>query len=295
MLSSTRFNSQSFKICLVACLAALVLALSIQANAADCNAIKKNVKNERSLLKRKSLLAEGIKICPNDPVINFMYGYSLERLRKYEEALRYYIIASALDKNYAKAFCGIGDIHMDLGNFDSAVVAYQKGLALDGKNKRTINSMELARTKLKAQSGSKVSSRDSVKVIKDSRLQVTGAGSVEATILRMWILFSNESAELSEAAEDQLSLVVGRSLLSPALEGARFEVAGHTDARGSSKANIEISRRRAQTVKDYLVDNFNIDPERLQVVSYGDTRPVMPNNSLENRRMNRRVEFRRLK
>ena len=274
---------------------ALGLALPGQANAADCNAISKNVKNERSLLKRNSLLAEAVKSCPDDPGINFMYGYSQERLRKYEQALKYYILATSLDGNYAKAYCGMGDIYMVLGNVASAVTAYDKGIALDGNNKRTVHSLELARIKLKAQSGGAISSDDFVNVMKNSKPRTTTAGSVEGPLLRMLITFPNSSAELTDAAKDQLSLVVGRALLSPALEDAYFEVAGHTDSIGNAEVNIEMSRKRSQAVKDYLVENFNINPERLQVAYYGGTRPIMPNDTKQGRSMNRRVEFKRLK
>ncbi|HIJ78656.1 MAG: OmpA family protein [Desulfobulbaceae bacterium] len=259
-------------------------------------AVRQTIKSERNLLKRKDLLVEAIKVCPKDPVVNFMYGYSLERLRKYEDALNHYLIAAELDKNYADAFSGMGDIYMVLGNVDSAVAAYEKGLALDGKDKRTARSLELAQIKLKAQSGGAIKANDFVNVMKNSKTPAENAiGSVEGPLLRMLIIFPDESAELSDDAKDQLSLVVGRALLSPALADAHFEIGGHTDAGGNSKANMEMSRGRAQAVKDYLVDNFNINPERLQVAAYGDSRPVMPNDSSANRNMNRRVEFKRLK
>jgi OOP family OmpA-OmpF porin len=111
----------------------------------------------------------------------------------------------------------------------------------------------------------------------------------------MLIIFPKDSAELTEEAMDRLSLVVGRGLLSPGLKDSRFEVAGHTDDNGSNEANMEISRKRAVAVKSYLVENFKIEPSRLQVASYGHTRPVAPNTTPENRRMNRRVEFKRIK
>ncbi|BDQ02173.1 OmpA family protein [Ignavibacterium sp.] len=71
------------------------------------------------------------------------------------------------------------------------------------------------------------------------------------------------------------------------------EISGHTDNVGSRKSNIELSIRRAKAVKDWLVKR-GIEPERIQTKGYGPDRPVAPNNSEENKRKNRRIEFLRL-
>lgn len=71
------------------------------------------------------------------------------------------------------------------------------------------------------------------------------------------------------------------------------EISGHTDNVGSRKSNIELSIRRANAVKDWLVKR-GIEPERIQTKGYGPDRPVAPNNSEENKRKNRRIEFLRL-
>ncbi len=263
--------------------------------AADCKALRQTVKKERNLIKRRNLLAEATQQCPDDAVMNFMYGYSLERLRKYDAALKYYIIASGLDKKYAKPFFGMADIYMIMGDVTSAVAAYEKGMSLDPKNKRAKKSLNLARIKLKAQTGGTISSDDFVTVMQEKKSKAAALGSVEGPILRMLIIFPGDSTELSEQATDQLSLVVGRALQSPALKDAVFEVAGHTDDNGSAEVNLAVSKKRAESVKRYLVENFNIAPKRLQVAYYGHTRPAAPNTTAQNRQMNRRVEFKRLK
>jgi OOP family OmpA-OmpF porin len=54
------------------------------------------------------------------------------------------------------------------------------------------------------------------------------------------------------------------------------------------------SKMRAMRVRDYLVENCGIAPDRLTVVYYGQERPAFPNTSRKNRMLNRRVEFRLL-
>ena len=77
--------------------------------------------------------------------------------------------------------------------------------------------------------------------------------------------------------------------------GMKMEIAGHTDVRPiHSKefpSNIELSKARAEAVKKYLVEKFNIEPSRLIAKGYGETVPVAPNNSDENMALNRRTEF----
>jgi len=72
----------------------------------------------------------------------------------------------------------------------------------------------------------------------------------------------------------------------------RVEIGGHTDATGSDKADMAISLKRAESVKKYLMDKFNISGDRLVVKGYGKTKPIADNSTKEGRAKNRRVEFR---
>jgi outer membrane protein OmpA-like peptidoglycan-associated protein len=78
------------------------------------------------------------------------------------------------------------------------------------------------------------------------------------------------------------------------LAEARFVIAGHTDNYGSEVFNKGLSKERAQAVKSYLVDRHGVDPERLEIRAYGESMPIAPNDTPENRQLNRRVEFIRL-
>jgi OOP family OmpA-OmpF porin len=72
----------------------------------------------------------------------------------------------------------------------------------------------------------------------------------------------------------------------------RVEIGGHTDATGSDKADMAISVKRAESVKKYLMDKFNISGDRLVVKGYGKTKPIADNSTKEGRAKNRRVEIR---
>lgn len=73
-------------------------------------------------------------------------------------------------------------------------------------------------------------------------------------------------------------------------EASSIEIAGHTDDKGSSTYNLELSKERATSVVAYLIE-AGVPAERLKAVGYGETKPLVQNSSEENRAINRRVEF----
>lgn len=74
----------------------------------------------------------------------------------------------------------------------------------------------------------------------------------------------------------------------------RLQIEGHTDSVGDAGANMQLSEQRAQAVRDYLVDSYGIDPDRLESVGRGEEDPVADNNTSEGRQANRRVELVRI-
>ncbi len=66
-------------------------------------------------------------------------------------------------------------------------------------------------------------------------------------------------------------------------------ITGHTDSVGSDAFNLELSRRRAQSVKQYLVEQYAIDENRLIVRGAGESQPIADNNTPEGQAQNRRV------
>ena len=106
-----------------------------------------------------------------------------------------------------------------------------------------------------------------------------------------WIIrgvnFKYDSAELtppSMAILDSVADVVRSRPSQP------LEVGGHASAEGDGPYNMELSERRAQTVRAYLVKR-GIDPDLLTYRGYGETRPLVPNHTEPGRIVNRRVEL----
>lgn len=71
-----------------------------------------------------------------------------------------------------------------------------------------------------------------------------------------------------------------------------LQIEGHTDAIGSARANLTLSQRRAGTVRDYLVEHFQVKPERFKTYGFGASKPIASNQTQEGQAANRRTELR---
>jgi outer membrane protein OmpA-like peptidoglycan-associated protein len=101
------------------------------------------------------------------------------------------------------------------------------------------------------------------------------------------VLFKQSTSVLLPQAYATLDSVSGFLIRNPSI---RIEVAGHTDAHGHPKANVTLSRERAVAIKKYLIGS-GVAADRIIAKGYGGSKPVAPNDTEENRRLNRRVEF----
>jgi outer membrane protein OmpA-like peptidoglycan-associated protein len=91
---------------------------------------------------------------------------------------------------------------------------------------------------------------------------------LEDPALSLNIGFEYKSTELTEVAKDKIR-PVGEALKSNALQNFKFKVEGHTDGVGSDAYNRELSQARAEAVKAFLVEEYNIDQSRIDAVGMG--------------------------
>jgi len=71
----------------------------------------------------------------------------------------------------------------------------------------------------------------------------------------------------------------------------KVTIIGHTDSDGDAAQNLDLSKKRAASVRILLTTEFGIDGTRLQTDGLGETKPVSDNNTAEGKAQNRRVEF----
>lgn len=105
------------------------------------------------------------------------------------------------------------------------------------------------------------------------------------------VKFALNSATLTDAAKDTIRRLA-LAINSDQLAGYHFRVEGHTDATGRPDANMVLSQRRAEAVRDYLVSDLGVAASRLQVVGRGQEDPLDPANPTSG--VNRRVQVQNL-
>jgi outer membrane protein OmpA-like peptidoglycan-associated protein len=102
------------------------------------------------------------------------------------------------------------------------------------------------------------------------------------------VLFTSGSSQLLAAAQLKLNDVA--DALTKQDPESRIVVEGYTDSQGTAASNQDLSERRAQAVRDYLVSR-GIAGDRVTGQGFGPTRPIADNASAEGRANNRRVEI----
>jgi outer membrane protein OmpA-like peptidoglycan-associated protein len=105
------------------------------------------------------------------------------------------------------------------------------------------------------------------------------------------VFFDFDKWDLRPESFVELDRVVKLLNENPAVE---IEMSAHTDSRGSDDYNFKLSDNRARSVMEYILSK-GIAPNRIISQGYGETKPVVPNDTDENRQLNRRVEFKILK
>jgi peptidoglycan-associated lipoprotein len=99
--------------------------------------------------------------------------------------------------------------------------------------------------------------------------------------------FKFGKATLPETAVGELDQLVEKLKAEP--NGAYIEIEGHTDNAGGKELNYRLGLERAENVKRYLYEHHQVPLHKINVISYGEEKPVAPNKTRDGRAQNRRV------
>ena len=102
--------------------------------------------------------------------------------------------------------------------------------------------------------------------------------------------FKFGKAELPEEARSRIDEMIAQLKAEP--RGNYVEIEGHTDSSGDKTLNQHLGEERAEAVKKYLYEAHQVPLHKMNVISYGEEKPVSPNNTREGRAQNRRVVIR---
>ena len=101
------------------------------------------------------------------------------------------------------------------------------------------------------------------------------------------IQFDTDKADIKPEYNDRLKEVADFMNTYPQTTTV---IEGHTDSVGKPKYNQTLSQRRADSVRAYLIKNFNINPDRISTKGYGEDKPIASNDTEEGRSQNRRIQ-----
>jgi len=101
------------------------------------------------------------------------------------------------------------------------------------------------------------------------------------------VTFPLNRSEVSDEAKKLIDEAIAQ--LKAENKGVYFEIEGHTDSTGPADYNQKLGQDRAEATRNYLHDQHGIALSRMQVISYGASKPVADNKTKENRALNRRV------
>jgi len=108
--------------------------------------------------------------------------------------------------------------------------------------------------------------------------------------MRLEVLFDTNSATIKPESHAELDRAV--TFLKETAPSANGVIEGHTDSSGADAYNLQLSQRRADAVRQYLVDH-GVPASRLEAKGFGESQPVADNSTAEGRAQNRRVVLRR--
>lgn len=121
--------------------------------------------------------------------------------------------------------------------------------------------------------------------IEGARVERVGEG-IKITF-KSAVMFDVDKATVKDDYKGELGELAG---ILNKYEDTQILLEGHTDSTGPEDYNHELSKRRAQSVADYMATTQNVNPVRFTVMGYGESQPVASNDTVEGRAQNRRVE-----
>lgn len=194
------------------------------------------------------------------------------------------VVSVAVSGCATKKYVGkeVGEVNQKVDNLSTEVEKTQERV------KR--NEVRIDEVNQQSQAGiteAKTSAQQAMVKATDAEKAAKGKLIYTVTLSNDKVTFPLNRAEVSDDAKKLIDEAIGQ--LAQENKGVYFEIEGHTDSTGPAEYNMKLGEDRATAVRNYLHDQHNIALNRMQVISYGATRPIVDNNTRDNRAQNRRV------
>jgi len=281
----------------------LILSAPSSGEAEDCRTADlyfEHASQDLSKLGEKAYaLQKAVELCPSHVKARHKLADTLVRLKKFDEAARQYEKLMEATPRLADACVSLGDVYCIQGRYEMGKKAYENALSLNPTNRAVGERLEALKERLRGESGGfKKADEIITRVTRSAKsggyLTLMGIAhhtEVKDRIRFNNIQFSEWSCEINRPESVNQLDEVGKALQSPDMRRLRVLVEGHTDDRGGLERNEKLSMDRAESVKQYLVDQCGVDASRIDTNGCGYSKPRFPNDTPEHMQENRRVEI----
>ncbi len=248
-----------------------------------------------SFSERKEAFTKAVELCPDYAEAHVNLADAYENLGDFDAAERHYAQAVSLGLQSPIPYIGLGEVYLRTGRYRLAKDYYAKGCNIEPDNERLLAGQKIVDERLKREKVFFTRAQIKACLSEDEQFRLMCMCPHDyQSFLRKWIcmpvvLFSPGSTELSKEARRQLD-EVGEAV-SKDLAGTSWSVIGHADNVGDKSRNMQLSKKRAERVKRYLVERHGIDSNRLRTLCFGEDKPRCQNSRAETRTENRRVEI----
>lgn len=280
----------------------------------DCSAARVKYAEGVKLLNYKERLAafqKAVELCPTYAEAHVNLADALEHLgltakenfngvqeanKLLDMAARHYAIAIELKPDLLAPQLGLADVFMAQGRYPLAVENYRKALksqpAYPGLEDRLREAESRVHSTIKGVKRASEITNEAKKANLKSMYKTMG---FEDFVIKDSdrqsfnnILFEGWSASIRPGEPINQLNEIGKALSSKEMESFRFIIEGHANSVGEFNRNMNLSNERARAVKEYLVKNYSINPDRMITQGFGYTRPK---HDPATDALNRRVEI----
>ena len=242
---------------------------------------------------------EALEGATSTPFINKEVAYKANRVEKGEVTFVEKILPTFNQRfTKGKIVCKNGKIEITgYAKDESAIKALESFIAkapVPVSSKLMLDPEELAKRKAEEEAKRKALEEAKRKAQEDARLKAELEAQQKAAQAKIQKLLEIENIEFiankSKLTTKGLTTVEKLAEIMKKYPDTRIEIGGHTDSDGSEDFNLKLSQERVDSVKRALVER-GIDAGRIVAKGYGESRPLVANNSDQNKQRNRRVEI----
>jgi outer membrane protein OmpA-like peptidoglycan-associated protein len=185
----------------------------------------------------------------------------------------------------------VGEVNSKVESLSSSVEENQERTRQNEARIAEVNQRTEAAAQSAAQAGQSAKQAQSSADAAASRVEAVDRATkrliYEVVLTEDKARFEFGKTQLADEVKAELDRVVQQLKADP--KGYYIEIEGHTDNIGTKLVNERIGLKRAEEVKRYLYENHQVPLHKINVISYGEDKPIAPNDNRDNRAQNRRV------